>query len=162
MAGHVVVKLQLGRDMNSSDLITNIFQEATRQRIFVVINTPSEQVANMLCAANGKSRIGPYHLPENAWNITGDEETDINWTDTDKWSRDQIQGLILSAYPHVKNFQNLYDNDNGIVLFLQEEIAEHKKKRYDLRQPSSSLNYTEILLSEGMAVADFSRAPTIN
>ena len=150
------------RDMNSIDLIRNIFQEASRQRIFVVINTPSEEVANMLCAANGKTRIGPYHLAGHEWDITGDKETDINWTDTDTWSRDQIQGLILSAYPCVKNFQNLYDKDKDIVVFLREETADHKRERYDLRQPFSSLEYAEILLSEGMAGAEFPYVPTLN
>lgn len=109
------------RDSNSCDLMINIFQEASRQRVFVEVNTPVEEVAHILCATNGKSRIAPYHLKDNAWNITGDEATDINWTDTDKSSRDQIQGVILSAYPEVNNFQNLYDKDNDAVLYLQEE-----------------------------------------
>ena len=123
-------------------LVRSIYQEASRRRIFVVITTPSEDIANRLCGLNGQERIMPYHLENTQWQISIDGMATIDWTGSDIWTKEEIVSLIRATFPSLRD---LPDGDKQLQ-FLDQAQATVGRKTFDLRMPVSSVAYTQQLL----------------
>ena len=123
-------------------LVGSIYQEASRRRIFVVITTPSQDIANRLCGLNGQERIMPYHLENTQWEISIEGKATIDRTGSDAWTKEEIVRLIRATFPSLRD---LPDDDKQLK-FLDQAQATVGRKTFDLRMPVSSVAYTQQLL----------------